>query len=185
MKIICINGVPRSGKSTFVSFCLGSLGIWGYEISTVDFVKEVAKYCGWNGKKTLKDRKFLSDLKDLLGEWNDVPFQKIKHRISHEFLGPFKQFDIDTDKCVAFVHSREPEELQRFKDELGARTLLIRRPEVEEEEQSNHADKEVFNFKYDYIIENTGDIEELDLKANELICQLLNELWESHIEEEF
>ena len=185
MKIICINGMPRSGKSTFVEKSLGILGSWGYEISTVDFVKEVAKYCGWNGEKTPKDRKFLSDLKDMLAEWNDVPFNKIKHGIYYEFLGTFRQFDIDTDKCIAFVHSREPEELQRFKDELGAKTLLIRRKAVENAEQSNHADANVFNFEYDYTIENNGDLDELELKANEFICQLLNEVWESNIKEEF
>lgn len=185
MKIICINGVPRSGKSTFVEYCLSALDSWGYEISTVDFVKEVAKYCGWNGEKTFKNRKFLSDLKDLLGEWDDVPFSKVKHGILHEFLGPFHQFDIETDKAIAFVHCREPQELQRFKDELGARTLLIRRVGVEDVVQSNHADSEVFNFEYDYIVNNEGTKEELELEANNFVCKVINELWESKIEEEF
>ena len=46
-------------------------------ISTVDFVKEVAKFCGWNGQKTPKDRKFLSDLKNILTQWNDIPYKDI------------------------------------------------------------------------------------------------------------
>ena len=115
-------------------------------------------------------------------------YQKFREELTpiyYEFLGTFRQFDIDTDKCIAFVHSREPEELQRFKDELGAKTLLIRRKAVENAEQSNHADANVFNFEYDYTIENNGDLDELELKANEFICQLLNEVWESNIKEEF
>ena len=38
------------------------------ELSTVDFVKEVARICGWKGKKDKKDREFLHDLKEAHGK---------------------------------------------------------------------------------------------------------------------
>ena len=164
VQLIIVNGMPTSGKSTFVEFCLKQLGCFGREISTVDFVKELARLAGWDGTKDLKNRKFLSDLKDLLTEWNDVPYNKIKNeRDSFEFeLG---QYGLENRTGFLFVHCREPEEIQKFKNRLGATTLLIRRADVESNEQSNHADANVFNFKYDIEIENNGSLEELNEKA--------------------
>ena len=49
--------------------------------SSVDFVKEVARFAGWNGEKNLHTRKFLSDLKDLLTFLDDIPFKKIEERM--------------------------------------------------------------------------------------------------------
>ena len=130
-------------------------------ISTVDFVKEVAKFCGWNGQKTPKDRKFLSDLKDILTQWDDVPYKDIMN----SYLGCkeiWKQLGYNEDKCLYFIMCREPKEIQKFVDRLGAKTLLVRREVVEETAQSNHADKEVFNYNYDITILNNGTLDELN-----------------------
>lgn len=165
VKLIVVNGMPTSGKSTFVEFCIKELGTsWGREISTVDFVKDIAKQAGWNGEKNLKNRKFLSDLKDLLTDWNDVPYKKIKEAFDN-FNYELKQYNVENHQAFLFVHCREPEEIQKFKDRLDAFTLLIRRESVESNEQSNHADSEVFNFKYDMVIENNGSLRELKEKA--------------------
>ena len=50
-------------------------------VSTVDKVKEIAAECGWDGVKSPKNRKFLSDLKDLLTEWGDVPYKDIERKL--------------------------------------------------------------------------------------------------------
>ena len=170
MKYFIINGRPRSGKDTFVNFCLEELGAFGKLISTVDFVKKIATECGWDGTKDLKNRKFLSDLKDLLTNWGDVPYKKTLQEINM-----FK-FDLDcwdaSDKGVVFIMCREPKEIERFERELNAKSLLIRRASVEFEQQSNHADSEVLNHKYDYIIENNGTVDELKEKAKEFLKNL-------------
>ena len=130
-------------------------------ISTVDLVKEVAKFCGWNGQKAPKDRKFLSDLKDILTQWDDVPYKDIMN----SYLGCkkiWKQLGYNEEKCLYFVMCREPKEIQKFVDRLGAKTLLVRREVVEETAQSNHADKEVFNYNYDITILNNGTLDELN-----------------------
>ena len=77
------------------------------------------------------------------------------------------------DKIVFFVHCREPKEIQKFVDILGAETLIIRRKEIEELPQSNHADEEVLNFKYTYTIKNNSNIEELEKKAIDFINKLV------------
>ena len=170
MKYFIINGRPRSGKDTFVNFCLEELGAFGKLISTVDFVKEIAIKCGWDRTKTPKNRKFLSDLKDLLTNWGDVPYKKTLQEIDM-----FK-FDLDywdvSDKGIVFIMCREPKEIERFERELNAKSVLIRRASVEFEQQSNHADSEVLNHKYDYIIENNGTVDELKEKAKEFLKNL-------------
>ena len=170
MKYFIINGRPRSGKDTFVNFCLEELGAFGKLISTVDFVKKIATECGWDGTKDLKNRKFLSDLKDLLTNWGDVPYKKTLQEIDM-----FK-FDLNcwnvSDKGMVFIMCREPKEIERFERELNAKSLLIRRASVEFEQQSNHADSEVLNHKYDYIIENNDTIDELKEKAKEFLKNL-------------
>ena len=170
MKYFIINGRPRSGKDTFVNFCLEELGAFGKLISTVDFVKKIAIKCGWDKTKTPKNRKFLSDLKDLLTNWGDVPYKKTLQEIDM-----FK-FDLDywdvSDKGVVFIMCREPKEIERFERELNAKSVLIRRASVEFEQQSNHADSEVLNHKYDYIIENNSTVDELKEKAKGFLKNL-------------
>ena len=170
MKYFIVNGRPCSGKDTFVNFCLKELGPYGKRISTVDFVREIAVRCGWDGTKTPQNRKFLSDLKDLLTNWGDVPYKKTLQEVKL-FYYDLECYDVENNGVV-FIMSREPEEISRFEKELGAKSVLIRRNAVEFNEQSNHADSEVLNHKYDYIIENNGTIDELKEKAKEFLKNL-------------
>lgn len=159
MKVVIINGKGGCGKDTFVAMCKDVLGTeCVYNISTVDFVKEVAEMCGWNGTKTPKNRKFLSDLKDLLTEWDDVPLKKVTANAlacagCSEILG-------NLNKSVVFIHCREPKEIDKlvnvFKDSVT--TLLIRRSAAEAVEQINHADNDVLNYAYDYTIWNDSTL---------------------------
>ena len=174
--VVIINGFPRSGKSEFVKQCIAvthAEQVWEY--STVDFVKELATQCGWDGTKDAKNRKFLSDLKDLLTEWGNVPFKKAcdvvtLHNTNAEYIGS------TADKVVTFIHCREPQEIQKFVNYYGkaqCHTLLIRRPTVENIEQSNHADSQVLQYVYDTMIENSGTIEDLKKAAIKYLTQLV------------
>lgn len=168
LKIIAVNGAPGSGKTTFENFLKDELDEFYASRSTVDLVKEVARKCGWNGVKDLKSRKFLSDLKDLMTEYNDAPMKDIKKHIKM-FEDELKTYGVQGTPHVFASDVREPEGLQRFKNELDAVTVLIRRPSVEQEVTSNHADADVFNFNYDYIIINDGDLTALWRKAVEFL----------------
>ena len=77
MKIILVNGAPGVGKTTFENFCLESRSPI-YILSTIDPIKKIASYVGWDNKKTSKNRKFLSDLKDLMTEYNDYSIQGLQ-----------------------------------------------------------------------------------------------------------
>jgi dephospho-CoA kinase len=171
MRIIVINGRPRAGKDTFVEFCQKHCN-WCLNVSTVDFVKKVANYCGWDGTKTPENRKFLSDLKDLLTQWDDVPYKHIYNEIIL-FQNRVRTYDFNPDTdAIAFVHCREPKEIARLCKELGAHSLLITRDEVETNEQSNHADAEVYNYNYDYIISNEGTLQDLEDAAVRFLTEL-------------
>ena len=173
VKVVIVNGKPGVGKSEFERQCAAqcnlfhrttgfSLGrdLWIDVTSTVDFVKEIATECGWDGTKTLENRKFLSDLKDLLTQWNNVPYNMIVNRAN--------RLPNNMD-WIMFVDCREPAEIQKLKEGLNATTLLIRRPGDEETETSNHADAGVFNYEYDLTIENNSDIMDLAKKAKDFI----------------
>ena len=160
-EIIIINGTGGSGKDTFVEFCSKYANVKNF--SSIDKVKEIAKIIGWTGTKTEKDRKFLSDLKRLTTEYNDMAFNSIKEEI--------EKFN-KTDEEIMFIHIREPEEIERAKLTFNAKALLVKRIGLKNIE-TNYSDASVDNYDYDYKIENTT-LEELDKKAYEFINDLTN-----------
>lgn len=175
MKVVIINGKAGTGKDTFVTMCRDILGITKIlNISTVDYVKEIAAHCGWDGTKTPKNRKFLSDLKDLLTEWNDIPFKKVCQDIKtwqHLWIASGEY-----DKAVIFIHCREPKEIKKLCEELSIYnpiTLLMRRDAAESVEQVNHADNEVLNYEYDYVIPNNSSLSELRARAELFLRECL------------
>lgn len=175
MRVVIINGKGGVGKDCFVAMCKDVLGAeYICNVSTVDFVKGVAEFCGWDGTKTPENRKFLSDLKDLLTGWNDIPLKKVCQEIKtwqHLWIGAGKY-----DKAVVFIHCREPKEIKKLCEELSTYspiTLLIRRDAAECVEQMNHADNEVLNYEYDYTIPNNGSLSELRARAEEFLRRCL------------
>lgn len=172
MNIFIVNGAPGSGKTSFevlikqLAFKKKNMIVEIY--STIDFVKDVAHHCGWDGTKTPENRKFLSDLKDLLTTWNDVPFKK-----TLEWLDGIKfrlwQTDVLDKYCIVFIDCREPKEIKRLCETLNAKSIVIRRASNENIEASNHADRDFLNYKYDIVIENNGTLADLEKTAVEFI----------------
>lgn len=94
-KVIVINGAATVGKSTFVSLC-HEIDPRVIETSTVDFVKEIALQAGWNGIKDEAGRRFLSELKDAMEHYYDIP---------NKSVGDFIKTHSDN---IIFVNAREP-----------------------------------------------------------------------------
>ena len=159
--IVVINGSGGVGKDTFVELCKEYTKVMN--ISSVDKVKEAAHILtGWNGEKDEKSRKLLSDLKEMGIQYNDAPFQYITNMVEE-----FKE----SEEEVMFIHIREAKEIEKCKKTFDAMTLLITNKNVVAV-TTNHSDKDVLDFNYDYHIENDGTIEELKEKAKDFVNQL-------------
>ena len=152
MKIFVINGQGGSGKTTFEDY-VANVGGENFEvgfISMVSYVKQVATGFGWDGSKEPKDRKMLSQLKDLLTEWNDSPFATTCMVVKQ-----MEKEGID----VCFIDAREPDDIERLKEMFNCQTVLVIKGE--KTEYGNHADDEVFNYNYDIVIDNNGTLSDL------------------------
>lgn len=174
-QIVVINGYPKSGKDTFIDACTKHELVLRFSI--IDWVKSVAKMCGWEGKKTSEDRKFLCELKDLMAGYNDMPFRTVC-TVANSFC--------DGVRGVIFITMREPEDIERFKKLYpNVVTLFINRPvarfanTVVVDDVRNRADDNVENYNYDYYIDNNGTLEMLEESA----VTFLNDLEEKHHEE--
>lgn len=168
VKVIVINGAGTSGKDTFIDLftevCKEDYGRYSvYRFSSVDEVKHFATLIGWDGVKDDKGRRFLSDLKDAMTLYNDAPFNYMKRKID--------EVSSMENNAFVFFHVREPNEIKKVVDRLGAITLLIERPMVKSDSFTNHADKDVNDYQYDYYAINGGTL--TDLKYQALILYTL------------
>lgn len=157
-KIYITNGVGGCGKDTFANFLNEFVTVVKY--SSIDKVKTIARICGWDGGKTERDRKFLSDLKCLTTEYSDMPFKDIARMVDF--------FRNNTNASVLLIDIREPGEIKRAVKEFGAETILIINPNIPHI-TSNMADKNVYEYEYDHVIKNSGTLEQFREKVKEFI----------------
>ena len=156
--VYIINGVGGSGKSTFVSI-LSELHPLIKEISTVDKVKEVAKFAGWDEVKDDRGRRFLADIKDAMDAYDNLSRKNVDRIIE------------EAPNYIYFINARSNYDIDYFKQRWNARTILVERPGTPLI-FSNHADAGVMDYDYDITICNDGNFESLRNKA---IQFLLNE----------
>ena len=159
-QIFITNGMARCGKDTFARFLNHIVPTMKY--SSIDKVKEIATLCGWNGGKTEKDRKFLSDLKALTSEYSNMSFWAVKDKVD-EFMSN------DRHK-IMLIDIREPSEIKKAQDFFAffgveVKTILIENTRVEFI-NSNDADANVYNYTYDYVVQNNGTFEDFVQNVN-------------------
>ena len=160
--VIIINGKGGCGKDTICDILEKHYPI--KRISTITKVKQAARLIfGWKGEKSLKDRKFLSDLKDLWTDYNDGPF-----------VYAIDQFQKFAEKPVAayneilIMHVREPSEIKKIKDRIDYSgtvpcvTLLIKSPRTESVEYGNKSDDLVNKYPYDFLYYNAAPLNKVD-----------------------
>lgn len=148
-----INGYPMSGKDTFVNLIKDNTEYNVLNTSAVSKIKELAMEIGWDGvTKGPKERKFLSDLKDLLDNFNKFSIRSIEDTIDYFY----------SDECnddLLFIHMRQPEDIEMIVDEFPEiSTIFVHRDN--HDSINNHADANVENYQYDIHIQNNGTIEE-------------------------
>jgi len=167
MKVIIINGSARSGKDKFVNFFKKNYEHKCVNWSTIDEVKQISiEKFGWNGKKSDKARLFLSEMKRIWTEFNNGPFLNMVNDIS-EHLG----YQADKD-VIYFIHCREPQEIQKFVNQYGDDCITILLERHDRRIPDNNSDKNVKNYKYDYVINNNGVKKDLEKEAIEFIKKI-------------
>lgn len=151
---IVINGVGGCGKDTLIGILSKYYKI--QNTSSITPVVEVAKFCGWDGVKTDKSRKFLADLKALLTDFNEF---------SLNYLLAEQQKFLNSDCDIMFVHIREPYEIEKFKTASKCKTyalLITPRAELQNKIYGNKSDDEVANYNYDFIFKNDNPLDETE-----------------------
>ena len=144
--IIVLNGKGGVGKDTLVDFLRAKYNV-AHE-SSITPIKQCAATIGYVGGKTMKDRKFLHDLKELVVEYNNYPTVYLK-KVVEDFMN-------DNKNNFLFIDIREVEEIKRFIETIRYKvyTLLITRKEIDETVYGNKADDDVANYDYDMVYAN-------------------------------
>lgn len=164
--VIVINGAGGVGKDTLCDLAAKHFKV--NNISSITPVKRIAADCGWGGEKDDKARKFLSDLKRVLVEYNDYPTAWAHSE--------YKKF-LNSEDEVMFVHIREGEEIKKFviATNGAAKTLLIRGGDrMTKSNYGNASDDLVENYAYDYYYVNDKTLD----VAEEEFCNLIKALLE-------
>lgn len=143
--VFVINGRGGVGKDTLCDAAARAFLV--KNVSSITPVKELAAKVGWQGEKSDRARKFLSDLKALLIAYNDYPTQWAATQY-HAFL--------EGEEQIMFLHIREGAEIDKFVRVTGgtAKTLLIRRAAAHNGAYGNRSDDEVEEYRYDYVFDN-------------------------------
>lgn len=152
-RIVILNGFPQCGKDTFANAVIKRSkenGFNSYSLSTVDLVKDMLELAGIDReKKTPEDRKLMSDLKDLLTDHSNIPFNDVVTKIQYLYDGAGAQ-------SIYLVMCREPQEIKKFKDFFKEECVTVFIDRKTDVKITNHADKNVEDFDYDVVVENNG-----------------------------
>lgn len=166
--VIIINGVGGAGKDTLCN--LAAKHYKAKNISAITPIKDIARNYGWNGEKDAKSRKFLSDLKRVFIDYNDLPTRYL--------YSQYKEF-VESEDNILFVHIREKEEIEKFKKLVTLRciTLLVDRRTSNATKWGNASDDEVENYQYDFSFENNKSLPIIEQEFVSFLYNLLtNEL---------
>lgn len=169
MRIFCINGQRGAGKTTFENYCFALNPLYVKIYSSIDFVKEIAKKVGWDGNKTDKDRAFLGELKQLLINYNDGPFNDVCRyiKLQRDWM---EMRDLEPENLIFFIDVRESSEIQKFVDKCGAETILVQRAlDKQNDLSAGDCAEDINNYKYDYYITNDGTLDDLEQCARKFM----------------
>ena len=161
-KIIVINGKGGSGKDTLIS----NFPELYQNVSSIDPVKEIALFLGWDGEKDEKGRRFLAELKAAADHYSDY---------LNRYLMQAADAFLRSDKEYLFVHIRESSNIYNFKTavlekypDICIKTVLVKAI-WSVNPLGNKADDLVDNYPYDLIYFNQGNIEESSAKFHKAI----------------
>lgn len=161
-KIMITNGSGGCGKDTLAEIMSKYVDIIKY--SSIDFFKELGTLGRMCSQKNEPERILLYNLKKAFIEYNDLPTI-----LCGEEIDNFLQSDEDG---ILIIDVREPEEIQKLKDLYPQIiTVLVTNKNVPVITY-NSSDANVFDYVYDYIVDNSYTLEILEESAKTLLQEL-------------
>lgn len=183
-KLVITNGTGGAGKDTFCQMVkkeLEGIGFETWRYSYVDFTRNMLQEFADidTSKKTDKDRKLLAAINRALEEYDDIPFKDCCSLVEDFLLSYQKRFEPTTDTYVKndadfiFLDVRVPEIIDRFKEKYtNVYTVIIDNGKLTD---STPEDLNVKNYVYDYTIDNTGTLCDLEQQAHDFVNFILNQ----------
>ncbi len=176
-KLIITNGTGGAGKDTFcnmVTSLLFTKNITVLKTSYVDDTRDMLKE--WFGidtsAKTDKDRQLLASVNKALEVYDDVLFKNCCRLIDDMFcdfteIDPYDYQSKDSEFDVIFLDVRDPAVIDKFKNTYNnVYTILIDNGKTN---TATTEDANVRNYRYDYIIANTGSLDYLLSQAESFV----------------
>lgn len=182
-KLVITNGTGGAGKDTFCQMVkkeLEEIGFETWRYSYVDFTRNMLHEFADidTSKKTDKDRKLLAAINRALEEYDDIPFKDCCDLINDFLLSFQNRYEPMTDTYekndtdFIFLDVRSPEIINRFKEKYkNVYTVLVDNGKLTD---STPEDLNVKNYDYDYMINNTGTLCDLEQQAHDFVTYILN-----------
>lgn len=168
--LIGLSGKKRVGKDT--------VGHWlevKHDFTRVSFatkLKEIARRCGWNGKKDEKGRRFLQDLGMVIRTYDENFF------VDEAFREITKVHNKTGAENFVITDSRFRNEALRVKAAGGIMLRVTRQDEISDDLHISETDLDKYEF--DYTVESVfGDLNDLYGKVDAIVVQ---ELTKSNVE---
>ena len=170
--IVILNGSGGSGKDTFIEMVAqlsAKKGHTAHRISTIDPIqKAMMAYLGWDGEtKEKKERRMMHEMKMSWSKNMDGPFLHVLKSLTGCLHEQTKSYG--SVVSIYFLLSREPSEIGRmvefYSEFLPVTTALIQRRWGRK--FGNAADDNAHDYKYDEVIKNYADKDNLMIKASE------------------
>lgn len=164
-RVILLNGNGAVGKDTFVSM-VKSIYPNTFNLDSVGKVKQAAKILGWQGEKSEKARIFLSSLKKVTEDYSDF--------ITNDLADVICSYTAIAKDPIVFVHIREPHNIDALRNLTPYQSLAVLVLNTNTEDiTSNPSDASVYDYAYDYIIDNSGTMNDLRDSAKTFLEDIL------------
>ena len=175
MKIVCISGKAENGKTTTAKIVKTILAEKGYRSLITNYAGILkficTNYFGWDGNKDEEGRALLQRVGTDIVRKQDPDFWV------NFMKSVLKLFNNEWD-YVLIDDVRFLNEIEGLKDEFDVVTLRINRPGYEnsltEEQRKHPSETTLDSYKFDYTIDNPGDITLREL-ASEFVDWMFNE----------
>lgn len=161
-QVFVLNGSPTSGKNTFVEMMPYETVHYSY----VDFTREILRNAGIPVETKTNDmRVLLESVNNAIEIYNDIPFKDCCDVIMDFLDGRYENCEL------LFIDVRKPENIDRFfRLFKGIRTVYVSNKKPIS--SVTESDSQVANYEYDFYIDNSGSLEDLQREADRFIAEI-------------